>query len=92
MTLPKLRFSDVKKPQLGLVEGQILPFNFVSPFAVPFNSGFGFLPSNLSVNIGSFSFLSGGFVRGGFGHGGFGGGSFGFGHGGFGHGSFGSHH
>lgn len=58
-----------------VVEGQILPLNFVSPFVAPFNFGFGFFPGDVSVNIGNFSFLSGGFGHGGFGHG-----SFGFGH------------
>ena len=61
-----------------VVEGQILPLNFVSPFVAPFN--FGFFPGNVSVNIGNFSFLSGGFGRGAFGRGGFRGGSFGFRH------------
>lgn len=56
-----------------IVEGQILPLNFVSPFVGPFN--FGFFPGNVGVNIGNFSFLSSGF-----GHGGFRGGSFGFRH------------
>ena len=57
-----------------VVEGQILPLNFVSPFVAPFNFGFGFFPGAVNVNIGNFSFLSGGFGhRGlGFGHGGFG--------------------
>ncbi len=67
-----------------VAEGQILPLNFVSPFVAPF--GFGFFPGDVSVNIGSFSFLSGGFGRGTFGHGGFGHG------GGFGGGSFGFRH
>ena len=70
-----------------VVDGQIVP--------PPFASNFGFFPGNVSVNIGSFSFLSGGFIRRGFGHGGFisrGFGHGGFGHGGFGHGSFGSGH
>ena len=63
-----------------VIEGQILPLNFVSPFVAPFNFGFGFFPGDVSVNIGNFSFLSGGFGRGSFGHGGFGHRSFGHRH------------
>ena len=77
---------------IAVVNGQILPLNFISPFITPFNFGFGLFPGNISVNIGNFSFLSGGFGRGGFSGGGFSGGSFGFGHGGFGGGSFGFGH
>jgi hypothetical protein len=59
-----------------VVEGQILPLNFVSPNVAPF--GLGFFPGDISVNIGNFSFLSGGLGQGTFGRGGFRGGSFGF--------------
>jgi len=72
---------------IAVVNGQILPLNFISPLVAPFNFGFGLFPGNIRVNTGNFSFLSGGF-----GVGGFSGGSFGFGHGGFGGGSFGFGH
>jgi hypothetical protein len=52
-----------------VVEGQILPLNFVSPNVAPL--GFGFFPG-VSVNIGNFSFLSGGIGLSSFGHGSFG--------------------
>lgn len=55
---------------LVIVDGQIIS---------PFNSSFGFFPNDISVNIGNFSFLSGGFIGRGFGFGSFGRGSFGFG-------------
>jgi len=35
-----------------VVEGQILPLNFVSPLVAPFSFGFGFFPGDVSVNIG----------------------------------------